>query len=105
MTKLKRSKTSKFTEDESINIEDINSENIKDYIISIEDALDSYEKLIVLSRFSKLLINGVKVFDKRLTKENIEVGKLYRVYDDSGIFIGLGKSDHQGFKIEKLLIN
>ena len=61
--------------------------------------------LIVLSRFSKLLINGVKVFDKRLTKENIEVGKLYRVYDDSGIFIGLGKSDHQGFKIEKLLIN
>ena len=105
MTKLRRSKTSKFTEDESINIEDINSENIKDYIISIEDALDSYEKLIVLSRFSKLLINGVKVFDKRLTKENIEVGKLYRVYDDSGIFIGLGKSDHQGFKIEKLLIN
>lgn len=105
MTKLKRSKTSKFTEDESINIEDINSENIKDYIISIEDALDSYEKLIVLSRFSKLLINGVKVFDKRLTKENIEIGKLYRVYDESGIFIGLGKSDHQGFKIEKLLIN
>ncbi|WP_291647496.1 tRNA pseudouridine(55) synthase TruB [Clostridium sp.] len=105
MTKLKRSKTSKFTEDESVNIEDINSENIKDYIISIEDALDSYEKLIVLSRFSKLLINGVKVFDKRLTKENIEIGKLYRVYDESGIFIGLGKSDHQGFKIEKLLIN
>ncbi|MDZ7548196.1 tRNA pseudouridine(55) synthase TruB, partial [Clostridium perfringens] len=31
--------------------------------------------------------------------------KLYRVYDESGNFIGLGKSDHQGFKIEKLLIN
>lgn len=105
MTKLKRSKTSKFTEDESINIEDINSENIKDYIISIEDALDTYEKLIVLSRFSRLLINGVKVFDKRLTKENIEIGKLYRVYDESGKFIGLGRGDHQGFKIEKLLIN
>ncbi|WP_195263599.1 MULTISPECIES: tRNA pseudouridine(55) synthase TruB [unclassified Clostridium] len=105
MTKLKRSKTSKFTEDESINIEDINSENIKDYIISIEDALDSYEKLIVLTKYSKLLINGVKVFDKRFTKENIEIGKLYRVYDESGMFIGLGKSDHQGFKIEKLLIN
>ncbi|MCR1951552.1 tRNA pseudouridine(55) synthase TruB [Clostridium sp. DSM 100503] len=105
MTKLKRSKTSKFTEDESINIKDINSENIKDYIISIEDALDSYEKLIVLTKYSKLLINGVKVFDKRFTKENIEIGKLYRVYDESGMFIGLGKSDHQGFKIEKLLIN
>ena len=105
MTKLKRSKTSKFTEEKSINIEDINSENIKDYIISIEDALDSYEKLVISNKFSKLLINGVKVFDKRLTKEKVEIGKLYRVYDENNNFIGLGKSDHQGFKIEKLLIN
>jgi tRNA pseudouridine55 synthase len=105
MTKLKRSKTSKFTEEESINIDNINSENIENYIISIEDALDTYNKLIVLNRFSKLLINGVKVFDKRFTKDNVELGKLYRVYDESGNFIGLGKSDHQGFKIEKLLIN
>lgn len=105
MTKLKRSKTSKFTEEKSINIEDINSENIKDYIISIEDALDSYEKLVTSNKFSKLLINGVKVFDKRLTKEKVEIGKLYRVYDENNNFIGLGKSDHQGFKIEKLLIN
>lgn len=105
MTKLKRSKTSKFTEEKSINIEDINSENIKDYIISIEDALDSYQKLVISNKFSKLLINGVKVFDKRLTKEKAEIGKLYRVYDENNNFIGLGKSDHQGFKIEKLLIN
>lgn len=105
MTKLKRNKTSKFTEEESINIDDINSENIENYIISIEDALDTYKKLIVLNRFSKLLINGVKVFDKRFTKDNVELGKLYRVYDESGKFIGLGKSDHQGFKIEKLLSN
>lgn len=105
MTKLKRRKTSKFTEEESINIDNINSENIENYIISIEDALDTYKKLIVLNRFSKLLINGVKVFDKRFTKDNVELGKLYRVYDESGNFIGLGKSDHQGFKIEKLLIN
>ena len=105
MTKLKRSKTSKFNEEESINIDDINSENIDNYIISIEDALDTYKKLIVLNRFSKLLINGVKVFDKRFTKDTVELGKLYRVYDESGNFIGLGKGDHQGFKIEKLLIN
>lgn len=105
MTKLKRSKTSKFTEEKSINIEDINSENIKNYIISVEDALDNYEKLVTSNKFSKLLINGVKVFDKRLTKEKVEIGKLYRVYDENNNFIGLGKSDHQGFKIEKLLIN
>ena len=105
MTKLKRSKTSKFTEEEAINISDITLDNIKDYIISIDDALDNYEKLVVSNNFSKLLINGVKVFDKRLTKDKIEIGRLYRVYDENSKFIGLGKGDQKGFKIEKLLIN
>jgi tRNA pseudouridine55 synthase len=105
MTDLKRSKTSNFDEKYSINISDLNSENIKDYIISIDDALASYEKITVNNKFSKLLINGVKVFDKRLTNDKIEFGKLYRVYDESETFIGLGKGDNKGFKIEKLLIN
>lgn len=105
MTKLKRIKTSKFSEEESINISDINSDNINNFIISIEDALDAYDKLIVLNKYCRLLINGVRVFDKRFTKEKIEVEKLYRVYDEDGKFIGLGKSNHQGFKIEKLLVN
>lgn len=104
MTNLKRIKTSKFIEEESVNIEEINTENISNYIISIEDVLDQYEKLIILDKFSKLLINGVKVFDKSLTKEKISFNKLYRVYDESGNFIGLGKGDYKGFKIEKLLI-
>ena len=105
MTTLKRTRTSKFSEDESININEINSENIKNYIISIEEALDFYEKVVVLNKYSRLLINGVRVFDKRFTRDNIEVEKLYRVYDEDGQFIGLGKSNYQGFKIEKLLIN
>ena len=105
MTKLKRTKTSKFSEEESINISDINSDNINKFIISIEDALEAYDKLIVLNKYCKLLINGVRVFDKRFTKEKVEIEKLYRVYDEDGKFIGLGKSNHQGFKIEKLLIN
>ncbi len=105
MTKLKRTKTSKFTEEESININDINSNNINDFIISIEDALDSYDKLVVMNKYSRLLINGVRVFDRRFTKEDFKLEQLYRVYDEDGMFIGLGKGNHQGFKIEKLLIN
>ena len=105
MTKLKRTKTSKFTEEDSININDINSDNINDFIISIEDALDSYDKLVVMNKYSRLLINGVRVFDRRFTKEDFKLEQLYRVYDEDGIFIGLGKGNHQGFKIEKLLIN
>lgn len=104
MTKLKRSQTSKFNEEESVNIENLTKENIEKYLISIEDALDTYDKLVVLNKFSDLLINGVKVFDKRFTKENYISGKLYRVYNEDEKFIGLGRGDEKAFKIEKLLI-
>lgn len=105
MTDLKRFKTSIFSEDDSINIDDLTEENIKNYLISIEDALNIYEKITVGNKYAKLLINGVRVFDKRLSLDNIELNKLYRVYDEENCFIGLGSKDNQGFKIEKLLNN
>ncbi len=104
MTKLKRTMTSVFSEENSINIDELTEESIKTNIISIEDALQSYPKLTIRNEFTKLLINGVKVFDKRLTHMNREKHILYRVYDNNGIFIGLGKQDDEGFKITKLLI-
>ncbi len=104
MTKLKRSRTSIFEEENSINIEELNGENIESNIISIEDALKFYPKFIVKNSFTKLLINGVKVFDKRLTDMKCDKDVLYRVYDDNDFFIGLGKQDEQGFKIVKLLV-
>ena len=105
MTKLKRSKTSKFSEEEAINIEDLTEDNINDYLISIEEALNSFDKITINNNYSKLLINGVNVYDKRLTRDKTIINKLYRVYDEDNNFIGLGKNDGKGFKIEKLLIN
>ncbi|MDO5516207.1 MAG: tRNA pseudouridine(55) synthase TruB [Clostridium sp.] len=104
MVELNRSETSVFKQEESVNIEDLTEDNIQNYLISIEDALKFYPKLVVNSSFTKLLANGVKVFDRRLTSETREKGILYRVYDSEGIFIGLGKQDDKGFKIEKLLM-
>ena len=104
MVELNRSETSVFTQEESVNIDDLTEDNIQNYLISIEDALKFYPKLVVSSAFTKLLANGVKVFDKRLTSEIREKGVLYRVYDSEGIFIGLGIQDDKGFKIEKLLM-
>jgi tRNA pseudouridine55 synthase len=104
MTELNRSQTSIFKQEDSVNIDDLTKENIQDYIITIEEALSFYPQIIVKSSFTKLLVNGVKVFDKRLSSEKIEKNVLYRVYDDDGIFIGIGKQDDKGFKIEKLLL-
>ncbi|WP_459480694.1 tRNA pseudouridine(55) synthase TruB [Clostridium saccharoperbutylacetonicum] len=104
MTELNRAATSVFKQENSINIDDLTKENIEDYIITIEEALAFYPKLIVKSTFTKLLVNGVKVFDKRLTNEKREKNVLYRVYDTEATFIGIGKQDEDGFKIEKLLL-
>lgn len=105
MTDLKRSKTSVFEENESINIENLTEENINDYIISIEKALEIYHKITVKNSYTKLLVNGVKLADNRFTTDTVIIDKLYRVYDEDNNFIGLGKQDNQGFKIQKLLNN
>lgn len=104
MAELNRCETSIFKQENSVNIEELTEQNIQNYIISIEEALSFYPKITVNSSFTKLLVNGVKVFDKRLTSERREKNVLYRVYDSEETFIGIGKQDENGFKIEKLLI-
>ena len=104
MTALERIQNGPFTKEEAINIEDLTEELLEKHIISIEKALDSFEKITVNEKFGKLLRNGVKVFDNRMYSEEVELNKLYRVYEDNGVFLGLGKRDEKGFKLEKLLI-
>lgn len=104
MTALERIQNGPFTKEEAINIEDLTEKLLEKHIISIEKALDSFERITVNEKFGKLLRNGVKVFDNRMYSEEVEFNKLYRVYEDNGVFLGLGKRDEKGFKLEKLLI-
>lgn len=104
VTILSRTKTSSFIIEESINIDDLTEDNIQDNIISIEKALMKYSTITVNDKFSKLLINGVKVGDRTLNNDKILINTLYRVYDTNNELIGLGKRDKKGFKIEKLLV-
>lgn len=104
MTDLKRFKTSFFCEEDSININDLNEENIKEKLISIEDALKNYPKIHIEKGYTKLIVNGVRVGDKRFTKDFVENNVLYRVYGEDKEFLGLGKKNEEGFKMEKLLI-
>ena len=104
MTDLKRFKTSFFCEEDSININDLKEENIKEKLISIEDALKNYPKIYIEKGYTKLIANGVRVGDKRFTKDFVENNVLYRVYGEDKEFLGLGKKNEEGFKMEKLLI-
>ena len=104
MTQLNRAKTSVFSQEKSININELTKENINDYILSMEEALEKYDKIVVNKKYVKLLVNGVRVADGRFTKDKVINNKLYRVYDDENNFLGLGERNDAGFKIEKLLI-
>ena len=104
MTNLNRAKTSVFSQESSININDLTEENIGDYIVTMEEALSKYEAITAHGKYVRLLVNGVRVADNRFTKDDIINNRLYRVYDEDGNFIGLGERNNAGFKIEKLLI-
>lgn len=104
MTDLNRAKTSVFSQENSISVNDLTEENIDDYIVTMEEALSKYEAITVHGKYVKLLVNGVRVADNRFTKDKIINNRLYRVYDEDSNFIGLGERNNSGFKIEKLLI-
>ncbi|MGL4451613.1 MAG: tRNA pseudouridine(55) synthase TruB [Sarcina sp.] len=106
MTSLVRIQNGPFMIEEAVNIDDLTEELLNKYIISINDALDSFEGFVIKNeKFRKLLINGVSVMDNRLYNGiAIKENKLYRVYDDKNVLLGLGKRNSKGFKIEKLLL-
>lgn len=103
VTELKRTRTSNFLEGDSINIEDLDENNINQYIIPIKEALSNYPSMRVNKKFQKLLTNGVKVCDKTINNNSIKLDTLYVVLTEEEELIGLGKRDKNGFKIEKLL--
>ena len=103
MTELNRAETSVFKQEDSINIKNLTSENYSEHLISIEEALNHYERININHKYAKLLVNGVRVGDTRYTNDKVENEKLYRVYDGEK-FLGLGSKNDKGFKITKLLI-
>lgn len=103
MWNLERTETGIFKNEKSIFLNDINKNNVKDYIIPIEDALENYHKVYFSSKYDKLLLNGVKLKNEFLL-EDIEYNKIYRVYLECNKFIGLGIRDDNVFKIIKLLV-
>ncbi|APC80824.1 tRNA pseudouridine(55) synthase TruB [Clostridium botulinum] len=102
MWNLQRLEASPFNIKEAIKLEDLNEENIKQYITPIDEALKDYEKLSLNKKFEKLVLNGVILKDRRVL-DNIEENKLYRTYIEDDNFIGLGMKNAYGFKIHKLL--
>lgn len=89
-----------FNIENSVKLEDLNQENISNYLISVEDALHTYPSVYFDSKYKNLLLNGVSIGDKRIIGEIIP-NTLYKVYIREIGFIGLGLSGESNFKMVK----
>lgn len=103
MWDLERIATGNFTAENAVKLNELSAENIKEYLIPLDEALHMYDKLYLDNELEKLLVNGVCIKNARLLP-SLENDKLFRVYLNNNKFIGLGAKTEQGFKITKLLI-
>lgn len=102
MWELERVKTGIFNIKDALHIDDLNNENINEYLVPIDEALSKYESITIEEVYEKLLVNGVLIKDKRIMG-SIEKDVILRVYCGNK-FIGLGRRSEEGFKILKLLV-
>ena len=104
MTELVREKNGIFTISNSIELDRLTSENLENFLITMEDALDKYPVFTIDDYFLKLFINGVAIQDSRLIIQLPKNERLFRVYSSAGLFTGLGRLNNNTFKAEKLFL-
>jgi len=103
MWNLERTQTGSFSISNSVKLEELNVDNIHNYLISMDKALESYPKIFIDKRYEKLILNGVNVKDNAIIG-NMEINKLYRIYLGENDFVGIGIKKDFGFKMTKLLV-
>lgn len=104
MTDLCRTLASPFSLSEAVELETLDFEVVQDKLLEIDSTLKCYDELIVENEYEKFLINGLRIGDIRFTKEKVIEDKFYRVYTKERKFLGVGKKDGNGFKLEKNLM-
>jgi len=103
MWNLQRTATGQFHIEDTINIQDLNEENINGHIMPIESIFKNNTKITIEDRFVKFLLNGVVVKDKALTcKFNTE--SVYSIYNNDNDFIGIADKSDEGVRLIKSFI-
>lgn len=103
MWNLERIQSGNFTKDTSVEVNNLNTDNLMEHLIPLDKVFDNYTSIVVDNKVEKLLINGVRVSNKNLLN-GIDQNKMYRIYNQDNMFLGLGSRNEDGFKIEKLLL-
>ncbi|MBR3144927.1 MAG: tRNA pseudouridine(55) synthase TruB [Clostridia bacterium] len=95
MTGLKRTATAGFTIEQCVNLDSLTAENINEYIIPSDKAVEHLRKLFVTEKQAVRFKNGGQLSLDRLKIDNPQNNEVLRVYNPEGDFIGLGGIDSQ----------
>lgn len=104
LTKLNRTKTAGFSIEQCVNLDELTPENICNYILPCDIAVDYMPALEVSEKQAVRFSNGGELYLDRIKFSEFEDGSLYRVYFNKK-FLGLGCADLQNnlLKIERLV--
>ena len=102
---LERTETSGFSIDECVSLDDLNEDNIRDYILSEETAIPYVRELFVTDRQAERFSHGGQLGFERLKETDFYDGELVRVKTNDK-FIGLGYADLENSQIAiKCIVN
>lgn len=106
MTELSRTRASGFRIETSHTLEEIEKavkeDRIREYIVPVERVFSSLQKGTVRKSSSKLLYNGNPLKLTSFYETNLDTGKMLRVYDEEGHFIGVYRWKKQMFFPDKI---
>ena len=87
MQELNRTKVGIFKIEDSIKVEELEKNSLKDYLITVEDLFfrlyNKDNKILLNKKYLELYLNGVKLSNKN--KDG-----MYAIYDENNSFIGIG---------------
>jgi tRNA pseudouridine55 synthase len=101
MSFLLRTKTGSFTLNNSVILDELTKENVKNYIINSDLALD-FKSIYIEDKYTKSLMNGNSI--KIENHDEFNSNELVKVYILPDEFIAIGSIDDDILKINKLLI-
>ena len=105
LSRLCRTKTAGFSIDGCVPLDSLNEENIKDFILPADRALQNFKEIKVTKPQALRFSNGGALDLDRLPRIGFLPGETVRVYGD-GLFLGLAETDTAAGQLKvKCIIN
>lgn len=105
MTELCRTATGGFTIEQTVSLDDLTKENIKDYLLPEETALAYLREVKVTEKQAIRFSNGGQLAFERLKFSDFSDGELLRIKHND-VFLGVGYADNKNEQIAiKCVIN